>query len=831
MRTSPARVRAEGRSPSEAAEMMQTVLSNPAPGSVVIGISGCSRAGKTWTARVLRDIVNSSTERGWSAAIVGQDRFWERCVKVTTTTGARVDSAEEPLCTNHAAFAVAIRAHMQTHPVVIAEGFQLVHSAEVARLLTHTIHFDVERDEARRRRVATRDAVRNPNPLSAAEFDSLLWPAHERYVSSKLQPLIAAGRVLQLPAPRSQGHVHELVQRIIAHALAGAPTVPVASSLQPSPWRRGVQGFGLRSPRLSDQSAQPPSASVLTPPSPVANTRAAPEGEIAAELARAVAPRSAVDVKGAAAVLRESKESKDLRDRLQIEEMKEAVAACAAACATSSRLPEDAAIDLEEQRAALRWAPLSVSTLTGVNRAVLQTFTPFAAAPRPSLAQLQQLAERDRVLDRAMGCLVGLAVGDAVGHPLEFLPVASDSGEGHSAWSLASVLRDERSNTYLRPRSATTAALLSGERGRADESRVHAPGYRNPLNQFGLDAGQWTDDASMSLCLADSLLKCGKLDGSDVRITFWSWWHCGLNNAFRKDARKPGSVGLGGNIARSLSSMKPGVVPPPTYAAGTQDAGNGSLMRLAPVALHHLRVGEERCVRGVAALHADARASSLTTHPGPIAAEACAFLAHLIAEAVFHFDAPDVEDASDAAASRAFLINVADGYDAMLAATCSDRPGLDELRRLLRAAEPEGSAERCWNWRSERLDIGSTMRARGCSYNGYPNSEGYFGSFCLDGLAMALHSVAQTSSFDAAIERCVNLLGDADTTGAIAGQIAGAMYGYHAVHPKLRGHLHDWDDGQVALRAALLVTAPLPKIVEPSRPTPPPAAGVPMEAV
>ena len=61
-----------------------------------------------------------------------------------------------------------------------------------------------------------------------------------------------------------------------------------------------------------------------------------------------------------------------------------------------------------------------------------------------------------------------------------------------------------------------------------------------------------------------------------------------------------------------------------------------------------------------------------------------------------------------------------------------------------------------------------------------------------------------TSSFDAAVERCVNLLGDADSTGAIAGQIAGAMYGYRAIHPRLRGDLHDWDDGQIALRAALL---------------------------
>ena len=73
-------------------------------------------------------------------------------------------------------------------------------------------------------------------------------------------------------------------------------------------------------------------------------------------------------------------------------------------------------------------------------------------------------------------------------------------------------------------------------------------------------------------------------------------------------------------------------------------------------------------------------------------------------------------------------------------------------------------------------------------------------------MALTADSVDAAADFDAAIERCVNLLGDADSTGAVAGQIAGAMYGYRAIHERLRAHLHLWDDGQIALRAALLVT-------------------------
>jgi len=79
------------------------------------------------------------------------------------------------------------------------------------------------------------------------------------------------------------------------------------------------------------------------------------------------------------------------------------------------------------------------------------------------------------------------------------------------------------------------------------------------------------------------------------------------------------------------------------------------------------------------------------------------------------------------------------------------------LRRLLSSSEPSESMERCWNWRADSLDLRQTVARRGSLYNGYPNSAGYFGSFCLDGLAMALHAIATTDSFGAAVESCVNM--------------------------------------------------------------------------
>jgi len=55
-----------------------------------------------------------------------------------------------------------------------------------------------------------------------------------------------------------------------------------------------------------------------------------------------------------------------------------------------------------------------------------------------------------------------------------------------------------------------------------------------------------------------------------------------------------------------------------------------------------------------------------------------------------------------------------------------------------------------------------------------------------------------------AITRCVNFLGDADSTGAICGQIAGAFYGYDHIDARLVTQLRQWDQGEIALRGALL---------------------------
>ena len=62
-----------------------------------------------------------------------------------------------------------------------------------------------------------------------------------------------------------------------------------------------------------------------------------------------------------------------------------------------------------------------------------------------------------------------------------------------------------------------------------------------------------------------------------------------------------------------------------------------------------------------------------------------------------------------------------------------------------------GGTERVWNWKDPAPGIEATLTARGRRYNGYPVSAGYFGAFSIDGLAIALHCVYTTTSFNEAV--------------------------------------------------------------------------------
>ena len=136
--------------------------------------------------------------------------------------------------------------------------------------------------------------------------------------------------------------------------------------------------------------------------------------------------------------------------------------------------------------------------------------------------------------NRYRGSLLGLAVGDALGTTLEFQP----------------------------------------------------PGTFKPINDmvgggpFRLKPGQWTDDTSMALCLAESLLECEGFDPVDQMNRYVRWWKEGYwssaGNCFD----------IGNTIAAALSRfIETGEAF--TGSADPRSAGNGSIMRLAPVPLYY----------------------------------------------------------------------------------------------------------------------------------------------------------------------------------------------------------------------------------------------------
>ena len=124
------------------------------------------------------------------------------------------------------------------------------------------------------------------------------------------------------------------------------------------------------------------------------------------------------------------------------------------------------------------------------------------------------LSSRER---RALACFLGMALGDALGAPLEF----------------SSLRYNEQTIT-----------------GFSDSTQ-----WQRPFNKFNLKPGQWTDDTSMGLCLAESLLVHPTFDPIDLRVRFLNWWHFGYRNAFGADDLRT-SVGLGGCIGMSMTEFQ-----------------------------------------------------------------------------------------------------------------------------------------------------------------------------------------------------------------------------------------------------------------------------------
>jgi len=101
--------------------------------------------------------------------------------------------------------------------------------------------------------------------------------------------------------------------------------------------------------------------------------------------------------------------------------------------------------------------------------------------------------------------------------------------------------------------------------------------------------------------------------------------------------------------------------------------------------------------------------------------------------------------------------------------------------------------DRNWNWKDDYFKYAKS-RAKA--------QPGYVGSYAMDAMAMALHCVWSTNSFTEALLKCANTRGDSDSVCAVAGQIAGAIYGLKSIPKDWVQAVLTWDKNHfIPLRA------------------------------
>lgn len=322
--------------------------------------------------------------------------------------------------------------------------------------------------------------------------------------------------------------------------------------------------------------------------------------------------------------------------------------------------------------AELRQAIDGVSPETDAQRAFV------LAWQEPTAHQAQYM----RMLrDRYRGALLGLAIGDAVGTTLEF-----------EAWPVRTPIDD----------------MVGG-------------------GPFDLEAGQWTDDTSMALCLAESLITQRAFDAHHQLQLYVRWWRHGYHSV------KSYCFDIGMTTAQALRHFEEtGATTANTTAPNM--AGNGSLMRLVPV------------VMAFAGRHADllahAGASSATTHATRVAIEACQGYAHILGSALLGADRDEVFGQSNA------------------------------VMTFIPVIHPE----------LEAVFAGSYQELQPPAIQG--------SGYAVKSLEAAMWAVWNTTDYRSAMLAAANLGRDADTTAAIAGQLAGALYGEQGIPSAWRERLY-----------------------------------------
>lgn len=304
------------------------------------------------------------------------------------------------------------------------------------------------------------------------------------------------------------------------------------------------------------------------------------------------------------------------------------------------------------------------------------------AVPRPTDEQCKEYYQRIQVdydddINRFRGALLGCALGDALGTTLEFKP----------------------------------------------------PGTFEPINDivgggpFNLKAGEWTDDTSMMYCLAHSLVRTKTCDPKDQMDLYHKWWKDGVFSVNGK------CFDIGNTVVHALQNYEQ-TGDPISGNTNPKSAGNGSLMRLAPIPIRYYD-NFENAIK-YAAL------SSITTHGAEEAVDACRYFSGLIWGALHGVSKEILLDG---------IYTPIDGY-------WDRNPLCQSIVNLI---------------------VDAKYKSKGASQI---HASGYV----MHTLEAVLWAFYHSDTFETGALLAVNLGEDADTTGAIYGQLAGAYYGERVIN-------------------------------------------------
>jgi len=299
--------------------------------------------------------------------------------------------------------------------------------------------------------------------------------------------------------------------------------------------------------------------------------------------------------------------------------------------------------------------------------------------------------------DRRRGTLIGLAVGDALGAAVEF---------------------------------------------RSPGSFTPVTGYRDG-GPHGLDAGEWTDDTSMALALADSIATAG-WDLNDQADRYVQWWKTGKYSVNGR------CFDIGITTRSALVRYSANKDARASGDRSDRASGNGSIMRLAPVPIRFGQLYTDRLDE----LSRLAEESSVPTHASEQCVSACRYLATVLAALIHGEDRNTVlspnwtplQQLNDIKPLHPLIQEIAQGS--------------------FRQKQPPAIAGSGWVVKS------------------------------LEASLWAFHNA---DTFEEAVLKAVNLGDDADTTGAICGQLAGAFWGESGIPESLRSGLAQMDMIEKAL--------------------------------